>query len=95
MESWKTYCTTYWLFCSFVFGCTVPGYPCGLLAVLVGVPFIYFCYYYFFLLLLLLLLFYFYFVGFKRGFYRWVNIFNLSSFSIILFAVDLSFLIFV
>ena len=29
------------LFIYFLFGCTVPGYPGGLLAVLVDVPFIY------------------------------------------------------
>ena len=63
---------------SLFFG-TVPGYPGGLLAVLVGVPFL-------FLLL---------FFCFKRGFYCWVIILNFSSFFIILFAVDLNFPIFV
>ena len=68
--------------------CTVPGYSGGLLAVLVGVPFIfilfYFCIFFYYFL-------FFFSFCFKRGFYCWVIILNFSSFSIILFAVDLSF----
>ena len=58
----------------YFFFCPVPGYPGGLLAVLVGVPLFFF----FFLLQEGILL---------LGYF--------SSFSIILFAVDLSFPIFV
>ena len=52
-----------------------------------------FFYVYFYFLLLLLLFFFFFFAS--RRFYCWVIILNFSSFSIILFAVDLSFPIFV
>ena len=55
----------YWLLqrvislkCFGFFGCTVPGYPGGLLAVLVGVPFFFFFFnYYFFIFLFLFFLF--------------------------------------
>ena len=49
----------------FCFGCTVPGYPGGLLAVLVGVPFIYvFFVIYIFIYFLIFLLFLLFFVLF-------------------------------
>ena len=64
-------------FFSGFFCCTVPAYSGGLLAVLVGVPFIYI------------------FFSLQEGILLLGYILNCSSFSIILFAVDLSFPIFV